>query len=105
MHYLPKCHALDDSTIAIGQKIHFPNKAPKLDEEFHSVLNHAGQHLHFTVELGTSIDEIMASEEPILKSLSKGFRVSHTQCLIGNLKKVFVELSKSEKDEHKMIAT
>lgn len=45
----------------------------------------------------------MSSEQPIAKSLAKGFKFTHTQCLIGNLKKVFVELSKSEKEEHQMM--
>lgn len=51
----------------------------KIDEELHSVLNHSGQHLDFTLELGASIDEVMASTEPLLKSLNRGFKFTHSQ--------------------------
>lgn len=103
IYFMPRVYVTNGDFICIGQKIHWPNKAPKIDEEFHGVLNHAGQHLHFTAELGTSIEEIMSSQEPIAKSLAKGFKFTHTQCLIGNLKKVFLELSKSENEEHQMM--
>jgi len=62
--------------------------------EFTSILNHAGQHAHYTVELGTSIADIMKSEEPVVKSLTKGFRVTGKVCIISNMKKVFIELAK-----------
>lgn len=104
MYFIPRVCALDENTIGLGQKIHYPRKGPKIDEEFHAVLNNAGQHLYLSAELGTSIDEIMASEEPMLKSLAKGFKVTHTQCLIGNMKKLLLELSKTEDETKKMFA-
>lgn len=61
---------IDANTIAIGQKIHYPNKAAKLDEEFHGMLNHSGQHLHLNLELAPSIDEIMSSEQSLYRNLA-----------------------------------
>jgi hypothetical protein len=104
IYFLPRVHAIDENTIGMGQKIHFPRSIPAVDEEFHAVLNHAGQHLHLTAELGTSIEEIMSSDEPMLKSLAKGFKITHTQCLIGNMKKLLLELSKTEDETKKMFA-
>jgi hypothetical protein len=103
LYFMPKVYVTNGDFLCIGQKIHWPNRAPKIDEEFHGVLNHAGQHLYFTAELGTSIEEIMSSQEPIAKSLAKGFKFTHTQCLIANMKKVFMELSKSENESHQMM--
>jgi len=57
-YFHPKLSALDESTIAIGIKAYFRNKAPMV-AEFIPILNHAGQHLHWTVELGTTIEKIL----------------------------------------------
>ena len=101
IYFKPKISALDDSTIAIGLKIHFEN-TQKVPEEIATVLNHAGQHAHFTVELGTSITDTMKSEEPVLKSLSKGFKVTSKVCIISNMKKIFLELAKDETFQDKI---
>ena len=57
--------------------------------------------MHFTLELATSIEELMSSKKPILMSLAEGFKLIHTQCLIANLKKVFIELSKCDDEKKK----
>jgi len=67
------------------------------DDAIRGVLNSSGQHLHFDVELGSSLEEIMDSDEAILMLLAKGgFKVSHKQCLIGNLNRVIQELQRSD---------
>jgi hypothetical protein len=100
-YFKPKISALDDHTIAIGIKIHFPNKM-RMPDDFHQVLSHCGQHIHETFELGTSIEEIMKSEEPVLKSLTKGFTVTGSVCIVSNLKKVFMELMRNEENQEKL---
>lgn len=67
-------------------------------------MNHAGQHMHVDVELGTSVEEIMASEEPMVKSLTKGFKVKYQTCFISNVKKLLLQISKSDNEIHKMFA-
>jgi len=95
MYHKPLLTAIDDETIAIGQKVYFNNKVPMIPE-FVPILNHAGQHAHFTLELGSSIEKVMKSEEPLLKSLSEGFRVEAKTCIVSNMKRVFMEMAKSE---------
>lgn len=99
-YFRPKVLALDDSTIAIGVKVHVPFGRAKLDEDIKGVLNSAGQHIHFNVELGTSLASIFSSEEPILMSALKGgYRVSQKVCLISNINRVIQELAKSENEK------
>jgi len=95
LYFLPKFHAIDDHTVAIGLKLHTPNKA-KLPEEFHPVLKNAGQHIHWKVELGSSIADVMNGGEPIVKALNKGFKVTHKHCVISNMKKAIMEMVKDE---------
>ena len=95
-YFKPKVSAHDDSTIAVGLKIHFPNKAPMI-QDFANVLNHCGQHIHYTVQLGTSIEDIMKSTQPVVKSVAEGFNVQAKTCIISNMKKVLMELAKDEK--------
>lgn len=99
IYFSPKIHAVDDSTIAIGQKIHFPNRGYRLSEDFHTVLNHTGQQINLEAELSTSIEDLMASTQPILKSLAEGFKFTATLKFISNMKKVLLELSKVEDDD------
>jgi len=100
-YFKPKISALDDHTIAIGLKIHYPNSFP-MPDDFHQILSHCGQHIHAQLELGTSIEEIMKSEQPVLKSLTKGFSVSKKVCIVSNLKKVFMELMRNEENQEKL---
>ena len=58
----------------------------------------------FDIELGTSIDEIMTSDHSVLKLLSRGFRVSHTQSVISNFKRVLVEFSKTDDEALQTLA-
>ena len=94
-YFHPKVTAHDESTIAVGLKIYLRNKVPMIPE-FVPILNHAGQQIQYTIDLGTSIEKVMSSEEPLLKSLSSGFRVEAKASLISNMKRVFMELSKHE---------
>ena len=105
-YFNPRCHAIDDQTIAIGQKFHFSNKAKAnvIPPELHSVLNHAGQHMHFDIDLGTSVEEIMASNDSLLKLLNQGFRVQKSLCLISNFKRVLMEFSKTDDEAIQIMA-
>lgn len=60
IYFHPRLSALDESTIAVGIKGYFRNKAPMVPE-FVPILNHAGQHMHYTIDLGSSIDKVMSS--------------------------------------------
>lgn len=97
----PKITALDECTIVIGQKLWIRNKAPMIPE-FVPILNHAGTHVHLTAELGTSLEKLMSSDEPLMKSLSNGFRVEAKSCMISNMKRVFMEMGKSEEHMEKI---
>ena len=91
---------IDDSTVAIGFKIIARAAAQlKFDDAIKGVLNSSGQHLHFNVELGSSIEELINSDEAMIMLLAKGgFKVSHKQCLIGNLNRVIQELQRSDSE-------
>lgn len=96
LYFKPKVLALDDNTVAVGLKIHYPNKFPMFDD-FKPILKNAGQHVHWSLELGTSLKEIFESGEPIAKLASLGgFKMQHKHCFISNLKKVLIELMKDE---------
>jgi hypothetical protein len=100
--FKPKALAIDDNTVAIGQKFHAPIGKAKVPEDILGVLNKAGQHLHFDFALGTSVEEILESKESIAMSLLKGgFKVSTSQCLVSNLNRVLVELTKTEDEKIK----
>ena len=59
---LPLIHVDDDNNLLIGQKAVFPNKVLTIDEEFYKVLNENEQHIQLSVELGSSLEEIMKSD-------------------------------------------
>jgi len=44
-YYLPKFSAPDESTVIVGIKLHFRNKAGAIPEDIAAKLNHAGQHV------------------------------------------------------------
>ena len=61
-----------------------------------SKLHHIEQNLHWTVELGTSIDEVMNSGKSLLECAHKGFRFEHKHCMISNFKEVFPHVLEDE---------
>ena len=68
----------------------------KIPEEYLPIVKNVGQHFHSKIELGAGLDEVLKSDTPLLKHLNQGFKVTNKQCLIKNLKKVFIELMKND---------
>lgn len=99
MYFDPKATAVDDSHIAIGLKFHMKNKAGALPADVAAKLAHIEQEIGYSISLGTSLDDVMNGDEPLMKCLSKGFRISHTHTLVSNMKKVFLELMKDQDSE------
>ena len=94
----PVFKSTSDNSVSVGMKL--PLKCPVpgklIPEDILSKLHHIEQHLHWTLELGTSIDEVMNSGKSMLECAHKGFRIEHKHCLISNLKKVFLHILKDE---------
>ena len=74
-----------------------------INEEILSKLHHIEQNLHWNVELGTSIDEVIHSGKFLLECAQKGFRFEQKHCMISNLKEVFPHLLEDVKDEKRDI--
>ena len=92
----PTFKALQPDVVSVGIKVVLNKKIEAISEEILSKLHHIEQHLHWTLELGTSIDEVMNSGKSLLECAHKGFRFEHKHCMISNLKKVFLHVLKDE---------
>jgi hypothetical protein len=102
MQYLkPKCIASNDSTLSVGVHIPFNNPAA-FPEDIQTKLKHAGQNVRLEIDLGTCVEELLASDKPLIKHLMQGFRFHIEMSVISNLKKLLLELSKNEEHGEKI---
>lgn len=67
-----------------------------MNADFEKVLNHCGQHHHLTLELGTSVEEILGGKT-LVNAIGKGFKASTKYCIISNMRKVLYKML--EKDD------
>jgi hypothetical protein len=96
-YFKPIVSAPDANHVAIGLKLHWKNKLRKgISGEIAGKLAHLEQKMNIKFNLGSSFEEIMDSGKTLIGCANEGFEVVASLTLISNIKKVLLELMKSE---------
>lgn len=101
MAWTPRVWASAPNMLSIGQMITLSRKesGANLPQDIKDKLAHVEQMFKVEVGLGTSIEEVMTSEDALMKLAAKGFSVKASYSLIHNMRKALMKITEDTEDD------
>lgn len=71
-----------------------------MPDDIKEKLHHVSQGFSLEYSLGTSLEEILSSEQTLIKNLTKGFSMKYSLAIVSNIKKAIIECTQDTSDRN-----